>query len=579
MRLTLATFATGLSLVFTAPAWANTPSEYDHYHPVTITAEETPTARGLPLDELSLVTVRDGQLDPIPHQFEAYDILGLIYIDGVSEDRRIGEAGVFDGDDKLVFLYRDASSERLPIEPDLKAGEIVREFTMASPRGDNRYVYLMRNYPGSSPRQYAADYDEKAGVLRGDNYRYSVYNRDFGHAKSYQIGEGDGVTDNLLDRALLELRSSVLFRMLKVSFSNEKNITLKVKGVQGGPVRTNLLIEARSTFFAIPVFSMPFQINAYDHAMNTPGIEINKPRMARIIRSMRRAARYLVEPEATFYVQYKHFEGTRVKLERTSRAHEGEGLIDGRGNAYEKALRQTFLPGQWLWFEHPAGTIMTTSAIPEEILDIEGLHPSVLFSDEMTDDGPRARIGFKLHSDTAALDEIAYALKLAEDLFSNMKPYDLDGIFKAVIEGTEKGLYFDEILQQQNLNKAAIQELFDLFHLDVDVHRIGTLIDLATHWPRGESTTVSELLHRAGTSPERADAFLNMFQIDLDPDEVIDNPPRYASEMMRRLYRGYRTKIKNGITIWTPTENIDPHEFNFQLNHPPRVLGRNDFEY
>ncbi|EDY85410.1 hypothetical protein GP5015_816 [gamma proteobacterium HTCC5015] len=569
---TLSASAESSSLSATAPLHAG---DYSYYHPVTISAQETPTAQGLDIDSLSLATVRNGKLEPIPFQFEAYDALGLIYTGSENDAPQRGEAEQFDAEDKLVFMYRDASTERLPIEPQLEEGSIIREYTLISQTGKPRYTYLMQDYSPRSSVEYAPHYDPEKGLLTGSNYRYQVDGEDLGRGTHYSIGETD--SSNLLDKALLELKSSIFFRMLRVNFRNEKNLTLKVKAAHRGPVRNNLLLEARSTFFAIPVFRMQMQMNAYDHAMNAPGIEINKPRMDRLIRSMRRAARWLVEPEATFFVQYQNFEHTQIKLERTSRDAEGYGVADGKNSHYETRLRQTFLPGQWLWFRHPEGTIMTTSAIPEEILDIEGLHPRILFEDEKTDEGLRTKIGFKLHTDSIALEEIAEALKLADRFFHDMKPYDLDGIFQAVIEGSEQGLYFDEILEQQNLDKATIQELFDLFHLDVDIHPIGTLIDLASHWPEGQSTTVRELLEKSGITPERANAFMGMFQIELALDDPIENPRRYTSEMMRRLFRGYRNKIKNGITIWTPTEDIDPDQFNHDLNHPPRVLGRNDF--
>jgi hypothetical protein len=42
---------------------------------------------------------------------------------------------------------------------------------------------------------------------------------------------------------------------------------------------------------------------------------------------------------------------------------------------------------------------------------------------------------------------------------------------------------------------------------------------------------------------------------------------------MQRLYLGYRDKIKNGVTVWTPAAKggFDPVAFNKLLNDPPRL--------
>lgn len=556
---------------------ASTPAtnDYHYYHPVTLTAKRLNEAWGKPLGDLSLMAINEGELQPIPFQFEEYDELGLIYIDGESGADRVGQAGVFDGQDLLVFMYRDTGEQRLtPETRPLQRGQVLRELRFASHDGRQRYAYLVENNPQRSTRHYV-EYSTDDSAITGTNYYYRFDDNNLAKPLEYRLGGQPEEAPNLFADSLFELKSSVLFKLLRFTFSNKRNVTLKVVAHHQGPVRNAMIVKARSTFFAIPVFSMYLQFNAYGHAMNVPGIEINKLRMNKFIRSLRRAARYLLEPQATFYVDYQGFDGAQIQLERTSRLHSGIGTVDGEENAYENAMRHTFLPGQWLWFKHRDWSILTSSAIPEELLDLQGLHPRMIYHDKRDETGQLSpRVGFTLRGEPIALDEIAKGLKLADRFFDNMRPESLDGIFLAVIEGTAQGKSFEQILQEQNLAIEDIQQLFDIFQLDLDIYKIGKLVDTGHNKELATPITLSELLAHAGVKESKARDFMGMFQLEFDATQQINNLPAYSQQLMRHFYRGYRDKIKNGITVWTPKQDaeVEPHRFNYALNHPPRLL-------
>jgi|GEM_PF-4120883 len=551
-------------------------TDYHYYHPATVKASQLSEAQGQDLSTLSLMSMQDGQLTAVPFQFEEYDELGMVYLEGAAKEDLVGEAGVLDGNDLLVLMYRDTSTQRWQAgkSPAPKQGSIIKELRFQQADGGMRYTYLVRGNAQRSTQRYV-EYDKQLGEITGANYFFKFEPKNLARAQEYRLGEHPKTAVNILKDSLFELKTSVVFKFMRVTFNSKRNLKMQPVAALHGPVRVPIILKAQSTFFGIPVFTMYNQFNAYDHAINAPGIEVNKPRMKSLIKNLRRAARYLLEPEVVFQVDYQNFDGTEIQLERTSRLHKGAGVVDGEYNDYEKAMQQTFLPGQWLWFNNkasedkPGWKILTTSAIPEEFLDLEGLNPQVIYEDEEKDS--RSRVGFTLRGEKVALKELAKGLKIADKFFRDMKPYDLDGIFLAVIDGVKDGQQFRQILTEQNISPEKIQELFDIFQLALNIDNIAKLVDMGGS--HQGSIKLGDFLGQAGISAESASTFMGMFQMDFNGERIIDDLPSYTHTLMQRLYLGYRDKIKNGVTVWTPAAKggFDPVAFNKLLNDPPRL--------
>ena len=90
---------------------------------------------------------------------------------------------------------------------------------------------------------------------------------------------------------------------------------------------------------------------------------------------------------------------------------------------------------------------------------------------------------------------------------------------------------------------------------------------------------MGDFLAKAGVSNDSAKNFMGMFQMDFNPQEQIDDLPRYTHQLMQRLYQGYRDKIKNGVSVWMldaasfDADAFSPYRFNKALNTPPRLMG------
>ncbi len=571
LALCLCCIASPINAASTGSAIAD--SDYHYYHPVTASASALPEAAGKALDTLSVAVIKQGRVQAIPFQFEEYDRLGMIYLDGAAKEQRVGAAGKLDGNDLLVFMYRDSSTERWGEHTVLAQGKMLKELHFKQADGQSRYAYLLENNPLRSSARYVR-YAQDKGEITGANYFFKFKPKNLAVTEEYRLSNNPELppqqAENLFKDSLFELKTSVVFKFIRFTFNSQRNLKMRPVAAWHGPVRVPIILKAQSTFMGIPVFTMYTQMNAYGHALNAPGIEVNKPRMKSLIKNLRRAARYLLEPAVSFHVDYQHFADARIQIERTSREHAGQGIVDGTYNAYENAMRATFLPGQWLWFQHPQRDwkILTTSALPEEFLNLDGLNPQVIYRDNNADS---PRVGVKMRGEKVALKELSRGFKLADTFFKTMRPYDLDGIFLAVMAGVEQGKPFAQILQEQNISKASIQELFDIFQLALDIDNIARLVDSGSHFQG--STTLGAFLQQAGLSADSAAAFMAMFQLDFDPEEAIDDLPRYTHQLMQRLYLGYRDKLKNGVTVWTPQTqaDFDPAAFNKQLNHPPRL--------
>ena len=119
-------------------------SHFTYLYPVELRGEELGDLLGESLEQLSVVTIRDGKVIPIPFQFDEYDTKGWVYLEG--EGKIDGTLGILDKNDQLVFMYRD-TGEHLST-----AGEtgldIVKEVELERD-GNKRYIYIVK---GSSQR-------------------------------------------------------------------------------------------------------------------------------------------------------------------------------------------------------------------------------------------------------------------------------------------------------------------------------------------------------------------------------------------------------------------------------------------
>ena len=77
-------------------------SHYSFLHPVLIKGEEVPAILNQPIKDYSIMSVRGGQLVPVPFQFDEKDTKGFVYLE--DHAKLEGTKGIVDPNDEVVFV-------------------------------------------------------------------------------------------------------------------------------------------------------------------------------------------------------------------------------------------------------------------------------------------------------------------------------------------------------------------------------------------------------------------------------------------------------------------------------------------
>ena len=194
---------------------------------------------GFPLDHYGLYARRGDGWDPVPFQIDEVDPKGRVLLGNGEPGGKDSEPGVFDANDELVFLARDAG-ERCPGDALLPGGASARsEIALSDPlKGAKSWVYLLAF--DTPPERSSVDYvryepGRKQVVTTrftaGFDPRFPVSTAAYAFAPG--IG-GDG--EDILDRVKVRLNFKVLISL----DATEEDIRVKEIGYTDGPVRVIL---------------------------------------------------------------------------------------------------------------------------------------------------------------------------------------------------------------------------------------------------------------------------------------------------------------------------------------------------
>lgn len=149
-----------------------------------------------------------GKLVPIPFQIDERDVDGWIHAAGISGKVR-GSEGVFDGDDELVFMYRDTGSERLdPAAHRLSDGRIVQELTFTYD-GKTRHAYVAEGSSLRDPSDYV-QYDQKKWTLDATYFNFRNNPKNILMFEDFRANAGPTPDHRVLDTLILEIATGVV---------------------------------------------------------------------------------------------------------------------------------------------------------------------------------------------------------------------------------------------------------------------------------------------------------------------------------------------------------------------------------
>jgi hypothetical protein len=359
-------------------------SSIDAFKVITVDGEDMPMALGLSLDELSLAAVVDNVLEPIPYQFDQYNVGGAVYFEGWDVSLA-GDLKLLDATDKLLFLFKDAGARRKP--GDVYDGKVLAEVMLKDSAGFERFVYLVQGSRLRSDEQYVR-YSSEMGLVETDFYtlRYNKKN----HLKWDDFQATNFVGERPLDSMKLRLNTGLVTSIIPTELNNDDLVALPT-GERIGPIRTTTQLETTLYLLKLPLLKLSLQIHHYPKTVMYD-VRVIMPEVRR---------RLLSDPSIIMSLDANRLLGSTIHM---ANGPKEPAIVDGQVGDIERQMRNiTFTPEEnWIWVSTKRN--LDVVAFINYLGDFnEPLSPFV--DDDMNKEDPPEvfpgqlpNVGYKIHS-------------------------------------------------------------------------------------------------------------------------------------------------------------------------------------
>lgn len=363
-----------LALLVAVPASAQAVG-FDPHKILHILPADIPAVAGARIPAVRVATVRGGQLIPVPFQIDEYNTAGLPWFASVDVPIK-GREGVFDGDDRLLLVAGDLSTEALPATAALPPGYLGE--LAVTMQGEARFLHLI---VGDFPRSEAVyvRHDRNTGVTETPFYTLRVDPKNELNWQHLMVRSWRGDTSrSLVDTLKMRISGGVLTAVTRMTLDND-NLRPRIIGMRSGPIRSVMQVETAVVFAGIPVMRMQVQVHRYPRFFEAYT-------HARIPKLYRRA---LVNPEVRVTLDGNDLLGAQV---RTARSSAAAVKVDGRMDDAERAMvgRGLSSSEDWILFDSGKGfSLLTFLTVPPELRNIP---LELIYEDDATLRDPPERI-------------------------------------------------------------------------------------------------------------------------------------------------------------------------------------------
>jgi hypothetical protein len=239
-----------LLCIGTGSTWAQDLSAERAHHVMIVKGVQLAALSGQRLDDYHLEAVSEGALHPIPFQFDEFDRQGNPYF-AESGTPIAGQAGVMDGTDELVFMYRDAGDKRTTqMQP--SAGSLALELQLQD-GAQMRYVYLVKGGNGRSDRRYV-NFDRTQMRAQTDDYSMQFGQDNLLQWQGLYYKHYQDPARNLIKGLDLNIHFTVFTPWTHATVTQDQ-LRPRIIGIKQGPVRT---IVEMDTMVKVAGISFPF---------------------------------------------------------------------------------------------------------------------------------------------------------------------------------------------------------------------------------------------------------------------------------------------------------------------------------
>lgn len=310
-----------LSLMFfSSHVLANTLSAERNRHIATLTVKDLPTLNKKPISSLSVQAIVDGELQPIPFQIDEMNQKSNFYYEG-KEAPILGEVGLLDEKDELVFMYHDAGTKISGQQPE--SGKTLLEIKFEE-YGEARYAYIIEGSESRSLKEYV-DYDVETGLISTDFYTLEIDPDNLLNWKSHTYKNFKEKNKNLIDTLKIRISGGLLTRWTKINLNNE-NLKPEVVGIKHGPVRTIVKMdtEVRLAGISVPMVNLMLHYYFSEQSVDAP-VLASIPALGMLLKVLK-------EPSISVSLDFNKLEGSLVT---TAKGPKEAAVVDGKMSKLE----------------------------------------------------------------------------------------------------------------------------------------------------------------------------------------------------------------------------------------------------
>lgn len=299
-----------------------------------IPGSDLPGLLGQPNAIYSLFAVKDGRLDPIPHQWLEFSKEGFPYFHSDDSTAAAGDRNKIDATDVLLVRKEDAGV-RLTSAP---AEQVRGEITIPLPQGP-KYVYVVKNAYRQATQRYVK-FDQTKMVIKSTDYAlyFDEHNMLIWNDFFYRGYVGpSGQRESILDTLKIRLSAGVFRESSRLTLSND-NLNPKIEEVIEGPLAWQVYATTTLSVAKIPALKirnyfliMPQQTDIY--------ARFTLPVIAKTV---------LQRPSVSISLDGNQLYGGKLI---TSWTKDMVAVTDGKMSQHEKDMVGTPMSGKnWIWF-------------------------------------------------------------------------------------------------------------------------------------------------------------------------------------------------------------------------------------
>jgi len=259
-----------IPMMFSQQALASKGGEIsDKTRVVSLSPTDLPALKDTNPKDYSLASVKNGRLVAIPFQIDEKRESSFIYMKekdkkDKKEDPLVGKELFFDGNDELIFMFKDAG-DRLKSMMRVD-GTLISEIEVDDFNGNKKYIYLVKDAVTESDVFYVR-FSSELGRVETDYYALKVDpNNAFMWEEFYFDSFVGAKVGRPIDTIKLRMYSKAL-AAVPLNLNN-KHMVAKVVAEKSGPIRSTTEYKVTLKLMGSPIMFFDLQIVHHEQSFS-----------------------------------------------------------------------------------------------------------------------------------------------------------------------------------------------------------------------------------------------------------------------------------------------------------------------